>query len=60
MIENTCSNQEIHILFEHGFKLENTSIEPQVIICLTIYMESVADQTDHFADAFIRKMAMKL
>ena len=23
-------------------------------------MESVADQTDHFADAFIRKMAMKL
>ena len=22
--ENPCSNQEIHVLFEHGFKLENT------------------------------------
>ena len=22
--ENRCSNQEIHVLFEHGFKLENT------------------------------------
>ena len=31
MNENPCSNQEIHVLFEHGFKLENTSNEPRVI-----------------------------
>ena len=24
MNENTCSNQEIHVLFEHGSELENT------------------------------------
>ena len=24
MNENACSNQEIHMLFEHGFKLKNT------------------------------------
>ena len=24
MHENACSNQEIHMLFEHRFKLENT------------------------------------
>ena len=24
MNENPCSNQEIHVLFGHGFKLENT------------------------------------
>ena len=24
MNENPCSNQEIHMLFEYGFKLENT------------------------------------
>ena len=23
----SCSHQEIHVLFEHGFKLENTSNE---------------------------------
>ena len=23
-LESPCSNQEIHMLFEHGFKLENT------------------------------------
>ena len=23
MNENPCSNQEIHVLFEHGFELEN-------------------------------------
>ena len=38
MNENPCSNQEIHVLFEHGF-------EP-CIICMTLYTESVADQTD--------------
>ena len=24
MNENPCSNQEIHVLFEHGYELENT------------------------------------
>ena len=37
MNENPCSNQEIHVLFEHGFELENTSNEPRVI-CMTLYI----------------------
>ena len=52
MNENPCSNQEIHVLFEHGFELENTSNEPRVI-CMTLYRESDVDQTDHFADVFV-------
>ena len=31
MNENPCSNQEIHVLFEHGSELENTSNEPCII-----------------------------
>ena len=42
------------MLFEHGFKLENASNEPCVIY-MTLYTESVADQTDHFADVFVRE-----
>ena len=38
-----CSNQE---LFEHGFEFENTLNEPRVI-CMMLYMEVVADHTDH-------------
>ena len=49
MNENPCSNQEIRVLFEH----ENTSNEP-CIICMTLYTERIADQTDHFADVFVR------
>ena len=45
MNENPFSNQEIHVLFEHGSELENT-----------IYMESGADQTYHFADVFVREI----
>ena len=40
MNKNPCSNQEIHALFEHG---------------MTLYMERVEDQTDHFVDAFVRE-----
>ena len=54
MNENPCSDQEIHVLFEHGFELENTYIEP-CIYCLTLYMESVVDQTDHLADVFVHE-----
>ena len=39
MNENPCSNQLIHVLFEHGFELENTLNEP-CIICMTLYAES--------------------
>ena len=39
---------------EHGFELENTSNEPR-IICLTLYTKSFVDQTDHFADVFVRE-----
>ena len=54
MNENPCSNQEIHVLFEHGYELENTYNEP-CIICMTLYTERIADQTDHFADVFVRE-----
>ena len=54
MNENPCSNQEIHLLFEHGFELEYTLNEPRVI-CMTLYTESLADQTDHFADGYVRE-----
>ena len=54
MNENPCSNLEIHVLFKLGFELENTQNEP-CFICMTLYMENVADKTDHFADAFIRE-----
>ena len=54
MNENPCLNKEIHVLFEHGFDLKNTYNEP-CIICMTLYTESVADQTDHFANAFVHE-----
>ena len=43
------------MLFEHGSELENTKNELCLIhvICMTLYTESVADQTDHFADVFV-------
>ena len=40
------------MLFEHGFKLENIWNDPWVI-CMTLYTESVEDQTDHFADDIV-------
>ena len=49
MNANLCSN---HVLFEHGFELENTSNKPQ-LTCMTLYTERIVDQTDHFADAFV-------
>ena len=42
------------MLFEHGFEIENILNEP-CIICMTLYMESLADQSDHFADTFVRQ-----
>ena len=57
MNENPCSIQKIHLLFEHGFDLENTLNKP-CIICMTLYTESAADQTDHFADAFVLENAV--
>ena len=56
MNENPCSNQEILVLFEHGSGLENTCIMHYTcIICMTLYTKSVADQTDNFADVFVRE-----
>ena len=40
------------MLFEH--ELENASNQPRVIY-RTLYTESVADQTDHFTNAFVRE-----
>ena len=54
MNENPCSNQEIHVLFEHGSELENTYNEP-CIIFLTFYTKSVTDMTDHFAKVFVHE-----
>ena len=42
------------MLFEHGFKVENTTNEPWVIY-MKLYTKSVADQTDHFADGFVHE-----
>ena len=44
------------MLFENGFKLEN---ERQVI-CMTLYKESVAAQTDNFASACAEKRYVRL
>ena len=51
MNENPCSNQEIHMLFEHG-GLNLIILKQPCIICM-LYKESVADQTDHFANVFV-------
>ena len=56
MNENPFSNQEIHVLFEHESGLKITENEP-CIICMTLYTESLADQTDHFAYVFVRENA---
>ena len=34
--------------------LDNTLNEP-CVICISLYTESVAVQTEHFADAFVRE-----
>ena len=50
------------MLFEHGFRLENTYNESR-FICMMLHMESVADQTGQFAYVFVCKtlhMAMTL
>ena len=48
------------MLFEHGSELKNTLNEPY-IICMTLYTESIADQTDLFADVFCsRKRCVRL
>ena len=54
MNEKPCSNQEIHLPFENGSELENTSNEP-CIICMTLYTEHITDQTGHFADVLVRE-----
>ena len=54
MNQNPCSNQEIHVLFEHGSELETTLSEP-CIICMTLYTVRVADQNDHLAGVFVHE-----
>ena len=39
MNENPCSNQEIHMLFEHGFNLK-------ILIRALSYTHDIADQPD--------------
>ena len=41
------------MLIEHGFKLDNTLNDQLWVIFMTLYTESVADQTDHFLNAFV-------
>ena len=55
MNENPCSNQQMRVLFEQGFKLLNTSNKPRVIYT-TLYAESTEDQTHYFVDAFVREI----
>ena len=37
-----------------GLNLKILKIAP-CIICMTLHMERIADQTDHFADVFVRE-----
>ena len=53
MNESPCSNQEIRVLFEHGFELELLKMSPEIFACG--YTESVVDQTDDFAAVFVRE-----
>ena len=54
MNKNPCSNQEIHSTFEHGLNLKILKMSPELFTqCYNT--ESVADQTDNFAYAFVRK-----
>ena len=44
------------MLFEHGYELEKKPEKNEpCIICKTLYTESIAYQSDHFADAFVRE-----
>ena len=45
MNENPCSNQDM------GLNLKILKMSPALFY--TLYTESVADQTDHFADVFV-------
>ena len=49
MHENPSSNQEIHM----GLNLKILKMSPALFA--RRYTKSVADQTDHFADDFVRK-----
>ena len=49
-VVNEAHAQEIHVLFEHGFTLQISTV-----IYMTLYAESAVDQTDHFADAFVHE-----
>ena len=40
------------MLFENRFKIKKKSNKPRFIY-MTLYAESAADWTDHFADAFV-------
>ena len=54
MNKNLCSNYNIHMLFEDGFKLYNTQNEPPC--CLHDRKRKalqVAALTDHFTHVFI-------
>ena len=50
-------NEEIHMLFEHGFKLENTWKTWKYLKWTpsNLHNESVADQNDDFANVFVRQ-----
>ena len=47
----------IQELFEHWFKLEKTNALSYLHVVKIHYIESNADQTDRFADAFVRENA---
>ena len=49
MNENAFSNQEIHVLFEMALNVKIIKMSP------ALFARHIADQTDHFADAFVRE-----
>ena len=53
MNENARSNQEIHVLFEHGLKLEMRQMSPGIY--MTLYTETIAYETNYFVDVLFAK-----
>ena len=53
MNENLCSNNEIQMLFEHVFYLDNAQNEPRILH--DVIQKVLRSRCDHFNNAFVAK-----
>ena len=51
---NDCTNHEVHVLFEHGVYLKMLKMSLDLFVW-EVTRKSVAAQTDHYADVFVRE-----